>query len=85
MLKPRLVKNELGQICMQVNLGPYNATLPMPEESSTWNEERLKAFFDTIVPVMTENLIAMRNDDNRKLRRKACRSGPANPPNATTT
>ena len=61
-----------GKMHMQLRLGQFTATAPLPEEMSTWSADQLQPFFDRIVPEMTQNLIAMRNDDNRKLRRKAC-------------
>lgn len=71
-LKPTLVFDDEMKICMQLRLGAFTATLRLPEEMSTWNELQLQPFFDRVVPEMTKNLIAMRNDDNRKQRKKAC-------------
>ncbi len=72
-LKPELVKNEEGQICMQLKLGPYEALLPLPERLAGASKEALRAFFDKVVPEMTKNLIAMRKKDRVKLRKKVNR------------
>ena len=75
-LKPRLVKNqETGQICMQVSLGQYEATLPLPEHLATATPERLQQFFDAVVPEMTNNLREMARKDRRKMRKLASRVG----------
>jgi hypothetical protein len=72
MVKPRLVKNnETGQICMQVALGQYEATLPLPDHLAGATPERLQQFFDAVVPEMTEHLREMAKKDRRKFRAKA--------------
>ena len=70
-LKPKLVENiKTGQICMQVSLGPYEATLPLPEEAAGWTPERLQVFFENVVPEITKNLQAMAAKDRRKRRER---------------
>jgi hypothetical protein len=69
-LKPRLVKNEQGQICMSLDLGSFNATLPLPEHLAGATEERLQEFFDAVVPEITKNLQDMARKERRKSRRK---------------
>ncbi len=71
-LKPQLVKAPDGKICVQLMLGQYSATLPLPDEMATWTGEQLQPFFDSVVPEMTKGLLEMRTKDNRKMRRKAC-------------
>ncbi len=71
-LKPRLVKDKTtGQICMQVSLGQYDATLPLPEEAAGWTPERLQQFFENVVPEISRNLQEMARKDRRKFRNKA--------------
>ncbi len=70
-LKPELIKNDQGQICMYLALGPYNATLPLPESMAGASPELLEGFFAKVVPEMTKTLIAMRKKDRIKLRKKA--------------
>lgn len=73
-LKPKLVKNEQGQICMQVSLGPYDATLPLPEAFAGATPEQLQEFFAKVVPEMEKGLREMAAKDRRKIRRKAERA-----------
>lgn len=71
-LKPKLVKNaETGQICMQVSLGQYEATLPLPDHLAGATPERLEQFFNNVVPEITKNLQEMARKDRRKFRNKA--------------
>lgn len=70
MLKPKLVKNEQGQICMQVSLWQYECTLPIPEHVANAGEERLQEFFKAVVPEITKNLQKMASKDRRKSRRR---------------
>ena len=75
MLRPRLVRDkDTGQVCMQISLGEFEATLPLPEHLAGATPERLQAFFDAVVPEITENLRAMAADDRRKLRRKGSKA-----------
>lgn len=70
-LKPRLVKDtETGQVCMQVSLGQYEATLPLPDHLAGASPERLQQFFDAVVPEITANLQNMAAKDRRKWRKK---------------
>ena len=68
LVKPQLVMKD-GKVHMQVKLGPYSATMPLPEHLATKTEDQLKDFFDEVVPVMVRNLIEMRTNDRRKARR----------------
>jgi hypothetical protein len=72
-VEPELIKNDDGQICMYLALGPYNATLPLPEHLAGASRERLQRFFDIAVPEMRKTLVAMRNKDRTKIRRKAAK------------
>ena len=75
MLKPTLVKHpETGQICMKVELGRFNCVLPLPDHLAGATPERLEAFFEAVVPEITENLRAMAAKDRRKLRERAKKS-----------
>lgn len=73
MIQPRLVKDEHGRICMEVRLGAYTATLPLPEQFANATKEQLQAFFDEVVPVMTKGLQEMARKDRRKFRKKAAK------------
>lgn len=70
-LKPQLVKDDQGRLCMRVELGQYSATLPLPDHIVNANEERQQQFFDALVPQITEDLRAMAAKDRRKNRKKA--------------
>lgn len=71
-LIPSLVKDaETGKVCMQCRIGDYTATLPLPEHLAGADEARLQAFFDAVVPEMTEKLQTMARKERRKSRRKA--------------
>lgn len=71
-LTPKLVKDQdTGQICMQVQLGQYTATLPLPEAAAGWSAERLQLFFENVVPEISKNLQDMARKDRRKFRNKA--------------
>lgn len=70
-LKPRLVKDsKTGQICMQIAIGRYEATLPLPDEAAAWTPERLQQFFENVVPQISQNLRDMAKKDRRKQRNK---------------
>lgn len=71
-LKARLGKNrDTGQIYMQVSLGRYEATLPLPEAAAGWTAERLQQFFENVLPEITQNLQEMARKDRRKSRNQA--------------
>lgn len=65
------MKLEDGKVAMRINLGPWSATCPLPEEMAGYNEEQLQGFFAQVVPGMTEHLIQLRNDEQRKNRKAA--------------
>ena len=70
-MKPQLVKNEAGKLCVQLHMGQFTATVEMPEGSDKWTLDRFESFFEAVVPEMKRGLAEMVKD-NRKLRRKAC-------------
>lgn len=71
-----LVKDrQTGEICLQVKLPPYEATLPLPDHLATASEERLKEFGENLIPEMVKNLRIMKIDDERKQRRKLAKIG----------
>lgn len=69
-LKPTLILDEDRKVCMQLRLGPFTATAPLPEEMSTYTEAQLRPFFDRVVPEMTKVLLEMRRSDSRRMRKK---------------
>lgn len=73
-MKPSLVRLD-GKVCMQLRLGQFTATVPLPEKMSVYTEAELTSFFEQYVPQMQAQLISARNAHNRKIRKKACRSG----------
>ncbi len=72
-LKPALVQDDQGRLCMQCTLGPYSATLALPEALAGKGEDQLQDFFAEVVPEMTKKLYAMRQADNHKANRKVKR------------
>lgn len=69
-VKPELVTLEDGRIGMQVRLGQFTATAPLPEKLASATTEELQEFFDLIVPTMMENLHKMQSEHRRKLHRR---------------
>jgi hypothetical protein len=68
---PQLVKNEQGQICMQIMHKGYNATLPLPDELAGKTAEELRDFFEIVVPDLMKGLVAHVAAEQRKQRRRA--------------
>lgn len=66
---PRLVKNDAGELCMQLALAGYTATLPLPPDFQSWTDERKENFYEMITNEMKVNLHKQRRTDQRKLRR----------------
>lgn len=75
----RIFKNEEGRICMEVRLGNYTATLPLPEHLAGASEAQLSSFFDTIVPEMIKNLREIAMKDRKKLDKKLAKHKKAHP------
>ena len=69
-LKPRLVKDKNGKICMQLTLGPLVLTEPLPESLATFSEEQLQLYFNSVVPDMSRALLTMRRKRERKFRKR---------------
>ena len=72
-LKPSLIKDEQGRVCARVCLGPYQATLPLPEAMAAYTEVELKDFFADVVPKMTKQLKLMRAADRLKFKKRICK------------
>jgi hypothetical protein len=70
-LVPKFVKDaETGEKCMQLCLGSLIATLPLPGEFGTWDDDRQRSFITEAVHQMSIGLHERRREDQRKLRRK---------------
>lgn len=70
---PKLIKNDAGQICMQLCLGAHCATLPLPESLAGATEAEMQEFFNIVVPEITANLRRQRREHLNKVERKANR------------
>lgn len=73
MIKPQLVIGENNQVCMQLRIGQFTATVPLPEEMAGQTAEELQPFFDRVVPEMMVNLSRMHREHQYKLKRLAKR------------
>lgn len=56
---------------MQLRLGAFTATHELPDAMATWKLTELQDYFDKVVPAMTEQLVEIRNKEQKKLRRKS--------------
>lgn len=74
MLKPDLVFDDKKKLHMQVRLGNFTATCPLPEEMASYTEAELQPFFDHVVPEMTKNLLAMQAEERSRALKKAKRN-----------
>lgn len=69
-LKPQLVIDKItGKVCMQIRLGAFTATKPLPDEMATWTMKQLQEYFDECVPGMVKHLQEMRLTAAKRLRR----------------
>jgi hypothetical protein len=66
--------NDEKQVCMELRMGQFTATLPLPNKMAGMTPDEMQPFFDEVVPVMTENLMKMNADHRRKLKRRAARA-----------
>lgn len=65
---PRLVKDtETGQICIQVCLGSYMATLALPERMAGMDGDAIRAYMEEVVPEMLRGLRERRRSESKKL------------------
>lgn len=69
-IKPTLLTSNEGKLVMQCALGPYTASLVLPDEVAKGSVQEIQAFVESVVPEMQRNLVQMRNEENRKNRRK---------------
>ncbi len=68
---PALVEDtETNTLCMQLKLGQYQATLPLPFGFGQWEQARKDNFIAMATEEMKPGLLQMRQDDRKKLRRK---------------
>lgn len=70
-IRPSLViDRDTKKLCMQIRIGSFTATEPLPEGMASWTMNQLQDYFDKRVPEMIENLTQMKLEDDKKLRRK---------------
>ncbi len=59
-LKPQLMADDEGRICMYVALGAYSTMVPIPESMAGASPQLLEAFFEKAMPEATKELMTMR-------------------------
>lgn len=74
MLEPHLVKNDKGEMGIRLILDNFGVVQPLPPDAMKWDELTLRNYFNSVVPKMREELIAMRNAHQKKLRKKCATS-----------
>ena len=55
-MKPRLVRDHTGQLCMQLIHGQFTATLPIPEEIQKAGGDRARKFYELAEKTMSAEL-----------------------------
>ncbi len=71
-LKHKLITDpDTGKPMMRCELGPYSASLVLPDYLAGASKERLQTFFDIAVAEMTKTLVATRLEHQSKIRKKA--------------
>ena len=70
-LRPKLVLDKDGKVCMQITLNEFTVIEPLPEDMAAMDENRLQQHFNKLVPGMAQELWKLRRQKNRKIRKKA--------------
>jgi hypothetical protein len=66
-----LVKDENGQICLQVELDGHVAVHPLPFGFGRRDDDEVKAYLSEVVPEILRRLIHEKNTLRRKINREA--------------
>jgi len=66
-----LVKDtETGKICLCVSHRNNSAVHELPDAMATWDEKKLREYFDEVVAEVAPELLKMAANDRKKMKRK---------------
>ncbi len=66
-----VIDRDTREVCLQVTLGQYTSTAPLPDGFGTWSDTLQHAFIETHVQEMIDGLMEMKRKDQKKLERKS--------------
>ena len=77
-MKPQLLYSEDGKLFIQIEMDGVVVIRPTPTDLKNYSAEDSRTFFQTVVPSMIEELVTLRTNKRRKLRKKNASKRPVN-------
>jgi len=69
-MKPQLLYSEDGKLFIQIEMDGVTVIRPTPDDLKNYSAADSRVFFETVVPSMIEELVTLRTNKRRKLRKK---------------